>query len=93
VAEAIGADWLVLLTDVPGVETDHGTPAAVLMRHTDPGALRRLAFPAGSMGPKVEAVCRFVERTGRRAAIGALQDAAAILAGTAGTLVEPTPVG
>jgi carbamate kinase len=40
------------------------------------------------MGPKVEAACRFVERTGRMAAIGAIEDAADILAGTAGTIVQ-----
>jgi carbamate kinase len=41
------------------------------------------------MGPKVEAVCRFVEVTGDMAAIGALDDAAAILTGKAGTVVTP----
>ena len=41
------------------------------------------------MGPKVEAVCEFVERTGGMAAIGALDDAPAILAGKAGTVVNP----
>jgi carbamate kinase len=41
------------------------------------------------MGPKVDAACRFVEATGGTAAIGALEDAAAILAGEAGTTVAP----
>ncbi len=41
------------------------------------------------MGPKVEAVCRFVEKTGGMAAIGRLDDAAALLDGTAGTIVVP----
>jgi carbamate kinase len=45
------------------------------------------------MGPKVEAACRFVERTGGRAAIGALELAAAVLEGTAGTTVVPDPKG
>jgi carbamate kinase len=45
------------------------------------------------MGPKVEAACRFVEATGGSAGIGALDDAAAIVAGTAGTLVVPDPPG
>ncbi|GAW50903.1 MULTISPECIES: hypothetical protein [unclassified Nocardioides] len=44
-------------------------------------------FPAGSMGPKVEAARRFVSDTGRRAAIGALADAGAVIAGLAGTQV------
>jgi carbamate kinase len=92
-AEALGADWLLVLTDVPGVEAGHDTPSAELIRRTTPEALRRLVFPAGSMGPKVEAVCRFVERTGRRAAIGALGEAPAVLAGASGTLVEPARTG
>jgi carbamate kinase len=41
------------------------------------------------MGPKVDAVCRFVELTGGMAAIGSLDDATAILAGRAGTIVTP----
>ncbi len=40
------------------------------------------------MGPKVDAVCRFVEATGNRGAIGALEDLDAIIAGTAGTEVS-----
>ena len=50
--------------------------------------LRARTFPAGSMGPKVEAVCRFVEATGGMAAIGRLRDAEALLEGTAGTIVS-----
>ena len=48
-----------------------------------------MSFLPGSMGPKVDAVCRFVERTGGMAAIGAMKDAEAILSGTAGTIVHP----
>ena len=44
-------------------------------------------FAAGSMGPKVDAACRFVEATGRRAAIGALDEIEEIVDGTAGTQV------
>jgi carbamate kinase len=44
------------------------------------------------MGPKAEAACRFVERTGRFAAIGALNQAEAILDGSAGTIVAPNPL-
>jgi len=46
-----------------------------------------MALPAGSMGPKVEAVCRFVEATQGIAAIGLLADAGAVLEGRAGTRV------
>ncbi|MEU8583013.1 carbamate kinase [Streptomyces abikoensis] len=89
-AEALDADALLLLTDVPEVVRGYGTPHAEPIRHTTPGRLRAEEFPAGSMGPKVEAVCRFVELTGGMAAIGSLQDAAALLAGTAGTVVTPS---
>jgi carbamate kinase len=41
------------------------------------------------MGPKVEAACKFVENTGRRATIGSLEDIPAMLAGEAGTVIEP----
>ncbi|MER5781645.1 carbamate kinase [Streptomyces mobaraensis] len=88
-AEALDADALLLLTDVPAVVRGYGTPDAEPIRYTTPGRLRAEEFPAGSMGPKVEAVCRFVELTGGMAAIGALQDAAALLDGAAGTVVTP----
>jgi carbamate kinase len=48
-----------------------------------------MTFPAGSMGPKVQACIRFVRATGQPAAIGALTDAAGILAGRAGTTINP----
>ena len=51
-----------------------------------------LSLPAGSAGTKVEACCRFAEATGRVAGIGRLEDAAAVLAGRAGTFVSPGPV-
>jgi carbamate kinase len=88
-AEAIEADALLLLTDVPAVIRGFGTPDAEPILRATPAALRREHFPAGSMGPKVEAVCRFVEITGDLAAIGALTDATLILAGKAGTVVTP----
>lgn len=86
-AEDIEADLLVLLTDVAGVLRDVCRPDSVI---TDirPAELRSMRLPAGSMGPKAEAACRFVERTGRRAAIGALEDARALVAGTAGTQIR-----
>jgi len=86
-AEALDADALLLLTDVAAVEINHGTPEARPITRTTPAFLRAQQFPAGSMGPKVQAVCRFVELTGRVAAIGTLADADAILAGTAGTVI------
>jgi carbamate kinase len=89
-AEALDADLLVVLTDVAGVETGYGTPGARPIHRATPADLRALQFPPGSMGPKVEAVCRFVELTGGTAAIGSLRDVDAILTGKAGTIVTPS---
>jgi carbamate kinase len=86
-AEALDADVLLVLTDVAAVMTDFGRPTQAPISRSTPHALREQGFPAGSMGPKVEAVCRFVELTGGMAAIGSLEDAAAILRGEAGTVV------
>lgn len=94
-ARELGADVLLLLTDVDAVELQWRTPAAREVRTTTPLALRSELFEAGTMEPKVEAACRFVEATGRRAAIGNLEQAAAIVRGLAGTTVLPngiTPV-
>jgi carbamate kinase len=88
-AEALEADVLMVLTDVPNVVRHYGTPQAEPISRITPGALRRETFPVGSMGPKVDAVCRFVELTGDMAAIGGLQDAEAIMAGDAGTIITP----
>jgi carbamate kinase len=88
-AEALEADVLMVLTDVPNVVRNYGTPQAEPISRITPGALRREIFPDGSMGPKVDAVCRFVELTGDMAAIGRLADAEAIMAGDAGTIVTP----
>jgi carbamate kinase len=91
-AEGLAADVLVLLTDVPAVERAHGTTDATPLGATTPAALRGERSAAGSMAPKVEAACRFVERReGRRAAIGALEDAARLVAGHAGTQVTTGP--
>ncbi|MFI6319269.1 carbamate kinase [Nonomuraea sp. NPDC050556] len=88
-AEALECDAFLILTDVPRVMKDFGTPQATEIGHTTPHELRSIDFPAGSMGPKVEAVCRFVETTGDMAAIGKLDQALQILAGKAGTIITP----
>jgi carbamate kinase len=87
-ATALGADALVLLTDVDAVYEGWGGPDQQAIRHTTVEEIRSLPLPAGSMGPKVEAICRFVEQGGAIGAIGALDDAAAILRGEAGTIVR-----
>jgi carbamate kinase len=88
-AECLEADRLLMLTDVPFVERDWGTETATPITSTHPSELRGLSFAAGSMGPKIEAACRFVEHTGRKAAIGALAELAAVAHGEAGTQIEP----
>jgi carbamate kinase len=91
-AAELGADRLVMLTDVAYVERDWGLPTARPIAHAGPDELRALGFAAGSMGPKVEAACRFVELSGGRAAIGALSQLRDVVAGAAGTQVEPAAV-
>jgi carbamate kinase len=49
--------------------------------------IRQFEFAAGSMAPKVEAACEFVEQTGGLAGVGRLQDAQAIITGEAGTVI------
>jgi carbamate kinase len=92
-ARDLGADVLLLLTDVSAVERGFGTPEARPIARVTPAELQRERFAEGSMGPKVEAACRFVEATGGRAGIGALGDAASIARGEAGTLVIPGEPG
>jgi carbamate kinase len=88
-ARQLEADLFVMATDVDGVYLDWGTPSARRLARTTPAELRAAQFAGGSMGPKVEAACAFVEATGQRAAIGALADIERIVDGSAGTLVEP----
>lgn len=87
-ARALDADGYLMLTDVEGVFADWGTPDARLIRQATPKDLRAMTFPAGSMGPKVDAACDFVEATGGFAAIGRLSDTVALVAGTAGTRIS-----
>ena len=86
-AEQLYAERLIVLTDVPYVERDWGTADARPIDTATPADLRRLSFAAGSMGPKIEAACRFVERTGGDAVIGSLADLDAVSRGEAGTRV------
>ena len=87
-AEEVEADCLILATEADAVYLDWGTPEQRPIRTITPEELRRHQFPVGSMGPKVEAACTFVERTGGRAAIGALGEIEEILSSRAGTVVE-----
>jgi carbamate kinase len=96
-ARDLAADVLVIATDVEHAVLGWGSPGARPLIDVTPGELRTHlaegAFGSGSMGPKVEAVCRFVEATGRRAAITSLPHLAGGVAGTHGTVVRaPVPV-
>lgn len=90
-AQRLKADRLLVLTDVPHVIDGFGTEAARPIRHTTPAELRAMDFPAGSMGPKVEAVCRFVDAARKPAAIGNLAEAQALVHGEQGTYITPDP--
>jgi carbamate kinase len=88
-AHELDADFLVMATDVDAVYTDWGTERQQPIRRTTPEALRECDFAVGSMGPKVEAACAFVNGPRRCAAIGALRDLDRIVLREAGTIIEP----
>jgi carbamate kinase len=87
-ATELKADGLLLLTDVDAVYADWGSPSSQPLHQVTPAQLRSYTFAPGSMSPKVEAACRFVEAKGGFAAIGRLEDGDKILAGEAGTMVR-----
>jgi carbamate kinase len=86
---ALLADRLVFATDVDGFDTRWGTPAQRAWCEASVAELERDAFAASSMQAKVSAACRFVRRTGHRAAIGSLDAIEALVAGEVGTCVLP----
>jgi carbamate kinase len=92
-ARELGADLFVMLTDAAAVYVDWGRPEQRAIRHAAPSALDDLSFSAGSMGPKVEAACRFARATGKQAAIGSLADFGRIVDGTAGTTISASHDG
>ena len=92
-ARQLDADVYIMATDADAVFLDWGKPAAKAFRRANPKAMRDFSFPAGSMGPKVDAACHFAEATGKAAAIGALKDLAAILRGEAGTTITSAASG
>ena len=87
-AKELEADLLVIATDVDGVYLDWGTPEQRRLDLATPDELEPLVLPAGSMGPKVRAACRFARETGHDAVIGSLADIAELVAGTGGTRVS-----
>jgi carbamate kinase len=84
-ARELDADLFIMATDVDGVYRDWGTPAQARIETMRLSDLAGNSFPAGSMGPKVEAAAAFVHATGNVAAIGSLEDIQGIVTGTKGT--------
>jgi carbamate kinase len=98
-ARAVAADVLVIATDVPNAVLHYGTPEATPVGTVSVAAMRSLAgaghFASGSMGPKVEAACRFVEQGGSYAVITTLDQITEAVDGSCGTVVvaEGLPSG
>ncbi|MGF1738774.1 carbamate kinase [Photobacterium satsumensis] len=84
-AQQLNADALLILTDADAVYLDWGKPTQKALRSTTPRELAQYAFDAGSMGPKIDASCEFINKGGKLVGIGALADGLAILKGEAGT--------
>lgn len=84
-AKQLDADALLILTDADAVYLDWGKPTQHALRSTTPSELAQFEFDAGSMGPKIEASCEFIQQGGKVVGIGALEDGLQILQGQAGT--------
>lgn len=89
-AHKLGADALLLLTDVAAVFRDFGTDTQAAIRQMSPEDAERLDLPDGSMAPKVAAAATFVSGRDRFASVGRLEDALAMLEGRAGTMIANT---
>jgi carbamate kinase len=87
-AREVGADLFIMATDADAVFVGWGTPEAKAIHRASPSGMGAYQFPAGSMGPKVDAACRFAKATGKTAAIGSLADLPAIVRGEKGTLIS-----
>ena len=92
-ARTVDADVLVVATDVPNAVIRYGQPDAEPLGRIEVTRLRALAaeghFASGSMGPKVDAICRFVEATGRIGVITSLDAITEAVDLRAGTVVVP----
>jgi carbamate kinase len=86
-ARELEADLFVMATDVDGVYRDFGQPTQKRIDRATPAELDAMDLPAGSMGPKVAAATEFATATGKRAAIGSLEDIDALVDGSGGTQV------
>ncbi|CAN5211032.1 carbamate kinase [soil metagenome] len=92
-ALGLGADRLVIVTDVDAVYEGWGTDDARSLATAHPDVLEAMSFPAGSMGPKISAACLFARSGKGDAVVGALGDLAELLAGRAGTVVSTSNEG
>jgi len=92
-AHELKADVLIMLTGVDAVYKAWSEPEARAIHRISPRSIRQFTFAPGSMAPKVEAACEFVEQTGGLAGIGQLKDATRILTGEAGTVITPDMSG
>ena len=81
----LDADLLIMATDTDGVYLDWGSDSEKIISRTTPEKIGEYVFDNGSMGPKVEAACTFVERSGERAVIGSINDIQKMVEGLAGT--------
>lgn len=98
IAEQLGAELLVLATNVDGVYKDwpqadadreqQSASAAGPLEQATPEQLDELQLDAGSMGPKVEAACAFTRGTGKAAVIGHLNELEKLLHKSAGTVIQ-----
>ena len=86
-AVELEADAFIMLTDIEAIYKDWGETGARAMRRISAQAIRKYSFAPGSMAPKVEAACEFVEQGEGLAGVGRLKDAQAILTGKAGTVI------
>lgn len=86
-AKELHADVFAMVTDVDAIYVDYGKPSQRALGTISPAELAGYAFPAGSMGPKVESACDFAQATGNSAVIGSLPNVAGLVNGTAGTTV------
>ncbi|MCU0264673.1 MAG: carbamate kinase [Actinomycetia bacterium] len=92
-AKDLEADLLVIATDAEAVYVDYGTPDQRAIKAAHPDEMRAFDFPAGSMGPKVEAAVEFAKNSRKDAVIGALPDLPGLLSGDKGTRISMTVSG
>ena len=86
-AKQLNADALIIMTDVDAVCVNFGKPDQKKIHSATPDHMNEMDFPAGSMGPKIEAAADFVKQGGQYAAIGSLYDLEKIITGEAGTRI------